>query len=114
MSNESTVILYVRNLETPGARSYTFTILVDGKLLDDRTLTPVESQEIGEISGQYQSLFDQSCDTIRPITWRSWGLDCSISSSRWLGARLRSRASCGKVNLVVASDSPKFCSFRGR
>jgi len=107
MSNESTVILYVRESGTPGARSYTFTILVDGKLLDDRTLTPVESQEIGEISGQYQSLFDQSCryNTTDYLEILGSGLFHLFFEVAW--GQIRSRASCGKVNLVVASDIPE-------
>lgn len=107
MSNESTVILSVRESGTPGSRSYTFTILFDGMILDDRTLTPVESQEIGEISGQYQSLFDRSCryNTTDYLETLGSGLFHLFFEVAW--GRIRSKASCGKVNLVVATDIPE-------
>jgi tetratricopeptide (TPR) repeat protein len=107
VSSESTVLLSVRDSGTPAARSYAFTILVDGKSLDDRTLTPVESQEIGEISGQYQSLFDQSC-RYNPTDYMEIlgsGLFHLFFEVAW--SQIRSTASCCRVNLVVASDIPE-------
>ena len=107
MSNESTVLLSIRDAGTPAARSYAFTIMVDGESLDDRTLTPVESQEIGEISGQYLSLFDQSSRHHRTdyLEILGSGLFHLFFEIAW--GRIRSIASCGKVNLVVATDIPE-------
>ena len=107
MSSESTVFLSVRESGTPAARSYAFTILADGKTLDDRTLTPVESQEIGEISGQYQLLFDQSCRhrTTDYLEILGSGLFHLFFEVAW--SQIKSTASCGKVNLVVATDIPE-------
>ena len=107
MSNESTVLLSINDAGTPAARSYAFTILADSQTLDDRTLTPVESQEITEISGQYQSLFDQSCRYHRTdyLEILGSGLFHLFFDVAW--GRIRSKASYGKVNLVVASDIPE-------
>ena len=107
MSSESTVLLSVRGSGTPAARSYAFTILAEGKTLDDRTLTPVESQEIGEISGQYQSLFDQSCryNTTDYLEILGSGLFHLFFEAAW--GQIRSGTSFGKVNLVVATDIPE-------
>ncbi len=104
MSSESTVLLSVRDSGTPAARSYAFTILADGKTLDERTLTPVESQEIIEISRQYQSLFDQSCRYHRTdyLEILGSGLFHLFFEVAW--GQIRSKASGGKVNLVVATD----------
>lgn len=107
MSSESTVFLSVRESGTPAARSYAFTILADGKTLDDRTLTPVESQEIVEISGQYQLLFDQSCRhrTTDYLEILGSGLFHLFFEVAW--SQIKSTDSCGKVNLVVATDIPE-------
>jgi len=107
VSNESTVLLSIRDAGTPAARSYAFTILADSQTLDDRTLTPVESQEIGEISGQYQSLFDQSSRYYATdyLEILGSGLFHLFFEVAW--GHIRSKASCGKVNLVVASDIPE-------
>lgn len=107
MSSESTVFLSVRESGTPAARSYAFTILADGKTLDERTLTPVESQEILEISGQYQSLFDQSCRhrTTDYLEILGTGLFHLFLEVAW--RKIKSTDSWGKVNLVVATDIPE-------
>lgn len=105
--SESTFFLSIKDAGTPSARSYAFTILADGKTLDDRTLTPVESQEIVEISGQYQSLFDRSCryHTTDYLEILGSGLFHLFFEVAW--GQIRSKASFGKVNLVVASDIPE-------
>jgi hypothetical protein len=74
---------------------------------DDRTLTPVESQEIVEISGQYLSLFDQSCRYHRTdyLEILGSGLFHLFFEIAWV--RISSIASCGNVKLVVASDIPE-------
>ena len=104
MSSESTVILSVRDSGTPAPRSYAFTILADGKTLDERTLTPVESQEISEISGQYRSLFDQSRRYHRTdyLEILGSGLFHLFFGVSW--GQIKSKASGDKVNLVVATD----------
>lgn len=112
MSDESTVLLTVRESGTPAARSYAFTILADGQLLDDRTLTPVESQEISEMSGQYRMLFDNDCrlkTTSDYLEILGAGLFHLFFESSW--SQIRAKASSGKIRLVISTDIPDVLSL---
>lgn len=91
MSSESIVLLKVRESGTPAARSYAFTVLIDGQTSDDRTFSPVESQELGEVSSQYQMLLDQSCKSETTDYLEILGSGLFHFFSRKSGARSRSR-----------------------
>lgn len=107
MIKESTVLLSVRESGTPAARSYAFTILVDGQVLDDRILTPVESQEISEISGQYKMLFDNDCrlkTTSDYLEVLGSGLFHLFFESSW--RQIKAKVSGDKIRLVISTDIP--------
>lgn len=104
MSSVTTVLLSVRDSGTPAVRSYAFTITADGETMDDRTLSPVESQELVLISGQYEMLFDQSCryHTTDYLEILGSGLFHLFFDVAW--GRIKSKSSSGKVNLVIATE----------
>lgn len=107
MNSESTVLLSVRESGTPAARNYVITILADGQVLDDRTLTPIESQEISEISGQYRMLFDNDCrlkTTSDYLEILGSGLFHLFFESSW--SQIKAKASGGKIMLVISTDIP--------
>ena len=107
MSSGSTVLLTVSESGTPAARSYAFTIMINGQTLDDRTLSPVESQELGEVSGQYQMLFDQSrrSKTTDYLEILGSGLFHLFFENVW--GQIKIKASDDKIRLAIASDIPK-------
>lgn len=107
MSKESTVLLSVRESGTPAARSYAFTMLADGQVLDDRILTPVESQEISEISGQYRMLFDNDCrlkTTSDYLEILGSGLFHLFFESSW--SQIKAKVSGDKIRIVISTDIP--------
>lgn len=64
---KSNLIISVSEAGTPAARVLSFKILAGGEVLSEQSLSPVESQEVREISRQYSSLFEKGCraDTAR-------------------------------------------------
>lgn len=107
MIKESTVLLSIRESGTPAARNYAFTILADGQVLDDRILTPVESQEISEISGQYRMLFDNDCrlkTTSDYLEILGSGLFHLFFESSW--SQIKAKVSGGKIRIVISTDIP--------
>lgn len=55
------VIISAAEAGSAAARTISFGILIEGQTVASRSLSPVESQEVREISGQYQSLFEKGC-----------------------------------------------------
>lgn len=55
------VVISAAEAGSAAARTISFGILIDGRTIESRSLSPVESQEVREISGQYQSLFEKGC-----------------------------------------------------
>jgi tetratricopeptide (TPR) repeat protein len=64
---KSNMIISISEAGTPAARIISFKILADARILAEQSLSPVESQEVREISRQYSSLFETGCraDTAR-------------------------------------------------
>jgi tetratricopeptide (TPR) repeat protein len=113
MSDERTVTLQVRGSGTPAVRSFAFSLLVDGEaVLSSHSLSPVESQEVREISGQYYSLFEQVCrskaagdyfEILGPSLFQLWFI------SAW--SQVRARVGSSGLKLIVASDAPEVLSL---
>ncbi len=55
------LVISIFEAGTPIARVFSFKILTDGEILLEQSLSPVESQEVREISRQYSSLFEKGC-----------------------------------------------------
>jgi tetratricopeptide (TPR) repeat protein len=55
------VVITISEAGTAAIRTHTYSIIVDGQKIEDREFSPVESQEIKEIYGQYSSLFEKGC-----------------------------------------------------
>ncbi len=51
------ITISVSEAGTPAARTFAYRISVDGDVLANRTLTPVQSQQVQEMAAQYISLF---------------------------------------------------------
>ena len=66
-SMKPNMIISISEAGTPAARIFNFKVLAGGQVLAEQALSPVESQEIREISRQYSSLFETGCraDTAR-------------------------------------------------
>ncbi len=100
------VIISVSEAGTLAARTLTYKILVDAETVSERTLTPVESQEVREMAGQYISLFHESCKAkaqeYLPILGE--GLFHIFLEKGWqdLGPKLSSGA-----NITIASSIPQ-------
>lgn len=64
---KSNLVISISEAGTPAARIFTFKIITGGEVLSEQSLSPVESQEVREISRQYSSLFEKGCraDTAR-------------------------------------------------
>jgi hypothetical protein len=64
---KSNIIISISEAGTPAARIISFKILAGAQVLAEQSLSPVESQEVREISRQYSSLFETGCraDTAR-------------------------------------------------
>lgn len=103
---KSNLIISVSEAGTPAARIFSFKILVGGKVLSEQSLSPVESQEVREISRQYSSLFEKGCraDTARDyfdILGR--GLFHLFFEKSWAKIEPKVTEASG---LVVASEVP--------
>jgi tetratricopeptide (TPR) repeat protein len=111
-SELKTVLISARDSGTPAARSYAITVEVEGEILDDRNLTPVESQEISEIAGQYEMVLDQR---YQPQTAGNYleilgfGLFHLIFEKIW--GQIRSIVSNSKVKLIISSDIPEILNL---
>lgn len=57
------IILSIAEAGTPAARTFALRALVRGNCIAQQVLTPVKSQEVREIAGQYVSLFGKACRT---------------------------------------------------
>jgi len=55
------VVITVVESGTAAAPVFNFSVTIDGQTIISRGLSPVESQQVREISGQYASLFEKSC-----------------------------------------------------
>ncbi len=55
------IIIYVYEAGTPTMRTLAFRISFNDRVLEEKELSPVESQEVRAISDQYASLFEKSC-----------------------------------------------------
>lgn len=55
------LVISISEAGTPAARVFSFKILSGGEVLLEKSLSPVESQEVREISRQYSSLFEKGC-----------------------------------------------------
>ncbi|HSD56844.1 MAG TPA: ATP-binding protein, partial [Methanotrichaceae archaeon] len=66
-SMKPNMIISISEAGTPAARIFNFKILLGARVLVEQALSPVESQEVREISLQYSSLFEKGCraDTAR-------------------------------------------------
>jgi tetratricopeptide (TPR) repeat protein len=64
---KSNMIISISEAGTPAARTFSFKIIAGGQVLAEQAISPVESQEVREISRQYSSLFERGCraDTAR-------------------------------------------------
>ena len=54
------ITISVSEAGTPAARTFAYRISVDGDVLANRTLTPVQSQQVQEMAAQYISLFEDA------------------------------------------------------
>lgn len=106
MSDKSTVLLAVREAGTAAFRRYSFCITVDGQVLEERSLAPVESGELNGIIDQYQMLFDNGCKPKIPANYLETigaGLFHLIFENVW--GQIRTRASARNILLAIASDA---------
>lgn len=58
---KSNIKILVSEAGTAAARTFAFQISIDEKALAEQVLTPVESQEVRELAGQYASLYEKGC-----------------------------------------------------
>jgi len=98
---------------TPSVRTFSFSVYVDGEaVVSDQSLTPVESQEVREISGQYEMLFGKECE---PSAAKGYvGILGPSLFQLWFGASwssIRARLGGSVMKLVVSSDAPEVLSL---
>ncbi len=108
MSNRSIVLLSVSEAGAAAIRSHSFNIMADGQILDERSLSPVESRELGGIIDQYQMLFDKGCRPKVPANYLETlgsGLFHLFFKNAW--DKFRTQASGEKILLVISSDNPE-------
>ncbi len=101
------MIISISEAGTPAARVFNFRVLLGGQVLAEQSLSPVESQEVSEISRQYSSLFEAGCraDTARDyfdILGR--GLFHLFFKRSWEKVEPKAAEATG---LVVASQVPE-------
>ncbi len=100
------LVISISEAGTPAARIFSFKIISGGEVLSEQSLSPVESQEVREISRQYSSLFEKGCraDTARDyfdILGR--GLFHLFFEKSWAKVEPRIAEASG---LVIASGVP--------
>lgn len=108
MSNRPIVLLSVKEAGTAAIRSYSFNIVADGQIKDERSLSPVESGELSGIIDQYQMLFDKNCQPKIPANYLETlgsGLFHLFFENIW--DKLRTQTSGGNILLVISSDIPE-------
>ncbi len=92
---------------TATARTFSFKIIIDGQTIASQTLSPVESQEVREIFGQYITLFENGCKAELAQDYfeiLGKGLFHLFFEKIW--GQIRSRIDQG-AKLTVASQIPK-------
>lgn len=109
MPPRSIVTLSISGTGTPALRTYSFELMVDGQLAQSRqSLSPVESQEVMEISRQYEHLFEKQC---RPEAAADYleilgaGLFHLWFEAAW--SQIRAKTSGQEIELVISSDLPE-------
>ncbi len=55
------ITIFVSEAGTPSARTLAYRISVEEAVVFERILSPIESQEVQEMAGQFMSLFQKSC-----------------------------------------------------
>ncbi len=100
------ITIFVSEAGTPAARTLAYRILVEGDAIFERILTPIESQEVREMTSQFVSLFQRNCrakaQEYLPILGE--GLFHIFLENGWqeFGSKFSSGA-----NLVIASSIPE-------
>ncbi|HUI39371.1 MAG TPA: tetratricopeptide repeat protein [Methanothrix sp.] len=57
------IVLSISEAGTPAAKTFALRVFARGSCIAQQVLTPVQSQEVREIAGQYMSLFEKGCST---------------------------------------------------
>lgn len=106
MPPKSIVTLSISGTGTPALRTYSFEVMVDGQLAQSQqSLSPVDSQEVMEISRQYEHLFEKQC---RPEAASDYlevlgaGLFHLWFETAW--GQIRAKTSGPGIELVISSD----------
>jgi tetratricopeptide (TPR) repeat protein len=105
MGDRSIVFLSVRETGTAAFRCYSFCLTVNGQVLMERCLSPVESGELRGITSQYQMLFEKSCQPEIPENYLEIlgsGLFHLIFEDVW--EKMIKLASGGNIFLAIVSD----------
>ncbi|HWQ19169.1 MAG TPA: tetratricopeptide repeat protein [Methanotrichaceae archaeon] len=109
MPPKSIVTLSISGTGTPALRTYSFEVMVDGQPAQSlQSLSPVESQEVMEISRQYEHLFEKQC---RPEAASDYlevlgaGLFHLWFETAW--GQIRAKISGPEIELVISSDLPE-------
>lgn len=101
------VVISAAEAGSAAARTVSFGILIDGRTIESRSLSPVESQEVREISGQYQSLFEKGCKAEQARDYfeiLGKGLFHLFLENVW--GQIKSRIDQG-ARLIISSQSPE-------
>ncbi len=99
------VILSIAEAGTPAARTFALRALVGERCLAEQVLTPVRSQEVREIAGQYLSLFEKGCSSEARDYLDILGAGMFRLFLEGIWQQMESEVAEG-VDLVVASQIP--------
>ena len=101
------VVISVVEAGTAAAPIFNFSVIIDGQTIISRGLSPVESQQVREISGQYASLFEKGCKVIGAKDYFEIlgnGLFHLFFEEAW--GQIKSRIDQG-ASLIIASQIPE-------
>lgn len=101
------VVISVVEAGTAASRAFNVKVTIDGQTIISKDLSPVESQQIREISGQYASLFDKGCKVVGAKDYFEIlgnGLFHLFFEDAW--GQIKSRIDQG-ATLAVASQVPE-------
>ncbi len=101
------VVISIVEAGTAAAHILNFSIIIDGQTIISRGLSPIESQQVREISEQYASLFEKGCKVVGAKDYFEIlgnGLFHLFFEDAW--GQIKSRIDQG-ASLVVASKVPE-------